>query len=535
MTEKYLTLDNIVNWIDEWAVNHQVYSETELIVFAEGLNEKIGQMNFKASNGGVAIGYAGVIGDRGGNSGVFKTVEKLVEGSNGHYSFINYCAENIQNNSKFEKALKNAILKEHIPRIMGGRWIDDGNRLRTSFGNALSINDFVSDNYMLKNARGKVQLIITDKARFDSVLNVTELERLLTMDEVTHINDIPKAELIKMDSLSRFKMLKEQSVLGLINAKVFENTDGVEILSLEGTKFKSLYPGKMPEGFTESRLYLTDYSDLYYDVEGRMLGAFTSDKAPTNAAYTFKASELEVYTKFGLEFTTVTPLEKMANLNIDKLTIRKLDFEEITNTGADSTRYLMASRNTLSLNDLVSNKCLLDSIQGEVHLIISDKELYDSSLHSAKIEQLLNTDKVSHINGVQKTELQKMGSEKRFNMLKEQSVLGLNNASVYVNSEGVKILSLEGTTFQPTNTGNIPSGYKTCGKYLTDQSELFYDGNGNLLGVFTSDKAPEKAVLSVNIGEFKDFACDADVSIEFGAEYENFTPIEKMQAKQIDY
>jgi hypothetical protein len=141
-------------------------------------------------------------------------------------------AENIQNQPDFVLALRKAV-GVYEPIIMGGEWTADNTRLRTSVGDALSINDFVSDNYMLNNACGDVQLIITDKARLDSVLNVTELERLLTMDAVTHINGIPKADLQNMDSITRFNMLKEQSVLGLSNAKVFVNAEGIKILSTE--------------------------------------------------------------------------------------------------------------------------------------------------------------------------------------------------------------------------------------------------------------------------------------------------------------
>jgi hypothetical protein len=56
MAETYLTTSDIVNWIDEWHSNHPTYTETDVSAFAEELNGKIGQMDFRASNGGVAIG-----------------------------------------------------------------------------------------------------------------------------------------------------------------------------------------------------------------------------------------------------------------------------------------------------------------------------------------------------------------------------------------------------------------------------------------------------------------------------------------------
>lgn len=59
MEGTYLTTSEIVNWIDEWRLAHSSYMDTDVAAFAEDLIGKIGQMDFNASNGGAAIGYAG--------------------------------------------------------------------------------------------------------------------------------------------------------------------------------------------------------------------------------------------------------------------------------------------------------------------------------------------------------------------------------------------------------------------------------------------------------------------------------------------
>ena len=89
MGKTYMTISDIVNWIDEWHLNHPTYTEANVADFAQSLNQQIGQMDFRASNGGTAIGYAGVIGDGGGKSGIFQTVNEIVEASDNKYSFIN--------------------------------------------------------------------------------------------------------------------------------------------------------------------------------------------------------------------------------------------------------------------------------------------------------------------------------------------------------------------------------------------------------------------------------------------------------------
>lgn len=52
-------------------VTHPTCMDTDVTNFAKELFGKIGQMNFSASNGGVAIGYAGAFGE---GTGVFQTV-----------------------------------------------------------------------------------------------------------------------------------------------------------------------------------------------------------------------------------------------------------------------------------------------------------------------------------------------------------------------------------------------------------------------------------------------------------------------------
>ena len=139
-----------------------------------------------------------------------------------------------------DDALKEAVGEKNASDIIGGAWNGDI-RSKYSFGDTLSLNDLVSDNFMLNNAKGDVYLIIADNARIDSTLNVTEIERLLKMEDVKSINGIEKSKLLSMTSTDRFNILKEQSVIDIMDAKVYRNTDGFEILSFEGTKYESIF------------------------------------------------------------------------------------------------------------------------------------------------------------------------------------------------------------------------------------------------------------------------------------------------------
>lgn len=193
-------------WINNWASNNPHPQLDDISLFAKNLNEQIAKMDFKVSNGGTVIGYAGKTSGNDGKTAIFHTVESTVKNNGGNLCFINNSAENILNNEEFKKSLKAAV-NDYYDDIIGGKW-DGDIRSKYSFGDNLSLNDFVSDNFMLNNAKGNVILLITDNARYDSTLNVTELERLMMMDDVTHINGISKGELLLMNPQERFEFLK---------------------------------------------------------------------------------------------------------------------------------------------------------------------------------------------------------------------------------------------------------------------------------------------------------------------------------------
>lgn len=58
-----------------------------------------------------------------------------------------------------------------------------------------------------------------------------------------------------MSSTERFNLLKEQSVIDLMNAKVYRGADGTEILSFEGTKFESMFQTSIPSDYTDVGRY----------------------------------------------------------------------------------------------------------------------------------------------------------------------------------------------------------------------------------------------------------------------------------------
>jgi hypothetical protein len=135
MDNNYLNTDDIINWINEWSINNPEPSKSDIEQFARALNEKMLKLDYKVSNGGTVIGYAGKLDD--GGTGIFKTVEDLTKNSDGAYCFINNSADNILNSKEFNTALHKAVGDAYFNDIVGGAW-DGNNRSKYSFGDTLS-------------------------------------------------------------------------------------------------------------------------------------------------------------------------------------------------------------------------------------------------------------------------------------------------------------------------------------------------------------------------------------------------------------
>ena len=74
------TIEDIIEWIE----NYDSPSEN-IEKFTAELIQMISDMDYTASNGGAAVGYAGLIGySKDVKSAIYRTVENLISNSNGN-------------------------------------------------------------------------------------------------------------------------------------------------------------------------------------------------------------------------------------------------------------------------------------------------------------------------------------------------------------------------------------------------------------------------------------------------------------------
>lgn len=119
MADEYLTKSDIIDWIEDWTNKNPNATKADIVKFAEKLNEQMLKLDYKVPNGGIVIGYAGRIG-QDYKTGIFNTIDNIVQNSNGQFCFINNSAENILNDQKFNDALKEAVGEKNASDIIGG-------------------------------------------------------------------------------------------------------------------------------------------------------------------------------------------------------------------------------------------------------------------------------------------------------------------------------------------------------------------------------------------------------------------------------
>ncbi len=170
-------------------------------------------MDFRAANGGAAVAYSGWLGDEAGvQSQYFRSAAYLSKHSEGAYSFINDSAENILNDDDFKYSLAQKIGRREAIRLFNG---DDSGSIRSrySYGDNLSLNDLVSENYMRANARGDMLVLMGTQVPQDNVLAQTELPLLIhELPAVTAINGIPVAKLRQMTPEQAFEAVQTASL-----------------------------------------------------------------------------------------------------------------------------------------------------------------------------------------------------------------------------------------------------------------------------------------------------------------------------------
>ena len=244
------TIEDIIEWIENYD-----NPSRNIEKFAYELGEMLKDMDYTASNGGAAVGYAGATGNYDGiNTGIYLTVDNVASGSKGEYSFVNN-GVNILNNDEFIQTLRDAV-GEDVNRIMEGTW-DNGTRSKYSFGDAVALNDIVSENFMATNARGDVLLLIEESATANSVLAMTEIPCMLDNPNVTHILGIAKENFNGLTYEEVFQVLKEKSLAMQSEATIYRgtmiNASGnevtVELLSLENTQYADIFNVNIPDGF----------------------------------------------------------------------------------------------------------------------------------------------------------------------------------------------------------------------------------------------------------------------------------------------
>ncbi len=219
---KYNTIDDIVNFIDEYYVKsgrQELIKEAEIAEFIKQLQQEIAKMNFSLPEGTTVIAYTGTYND----VKLYTTAEAVTQTMGDGARYIsNLPAGKLLNDVGFKKAMIKLVGEENIPKIISGytdgTWSQRIGNGSCGYGeNLLSLDDFVSKKLMGETVGANSNLIVLAPAGIDGakVFGVTELDEIFQNDTFKTINGIPKAQL---QAIYNSKLAGIQAVYDILTA-----------------------------------------------------------------------------------------------------------------------------------------------------------------------------------------------------------------------------------------------------------------------------------------------------------------------------
>ncbi|HAU84669.1 MAG TPA: hypothetical protein DCW90_03930, partial [Lachnospiraceae bacterium] len=189
-------IEEILDWLDSYRSKNGIagagqMTDSQLNKFIGELQEKIGELDFKGKAGTELIPYSGCYD----YTPAYQIADAMTKG--GGYSYIsNYEAGQLLNNGDFQKGLQNVVGGADAGKI-SDTIINGKNWGKTSYGNYLSLNDFVSEKVMLGATSGNVDPLLfnTDTGK---VFFRTELDAILENKNIRTIWGVDKARVADM-------------------------------------------------------------------------------------------------------------------------------------------------------------------------------------------------------------------------------------------------------------------------------------------------------------------------------------------------
>lgn len=550
---------DIITWVESQVVD--ISNEQNIINFVSDLQNKIGELNFNLPDGTKAIGYAGSTNSIEG-TGIYKTIDIFTQNSNGEYGFINNVADNILNYKYKDSvgiehslwdAMEQTVGIDNTRVIFGGSNAT-GSRSPECFSGIKCLNDFVSEQYFLHNGSGDVTFLFTDTAMSDSTAALTEIEVLLKKDSVTHINGFEKSVLANMSSTECFNLLKEQSVIDLMNAKVYRGADGTEILSFEGTKFESMFQTSIPSDYTDvgryaERAFISDselfskYSFLNDSISQSVLDEFRIGE------YRLKATGVDTLTNATVYFDVngrVVSVGNSVSSSVFETTVG--DISQFTPDAELSN--ICSDFNKLSdLEKIQLGQLELDSRNYNVSKIKDSFSQYPSDIAS-KVKIYYNEKGVvvgidtSSITG---TTAMSKPSDAIFETSVYDNTLFMHDDTIGLlcpqygalnDFEKMQLKQLE-LDSNMTDTSKMQNAFAQYSSDAVDKIKVYYNADGSVAGIDISSiksgtaamNKPSTSVFEATIGETRSFLSDTDMAGKY-SDYDSMSNLDKLRARK---
>lgn len=493
-------MDELLKFLNEWIEKNGTINATDtdaLKKFMTGLGSKIDSLSITPPTGSnKLILYGGWNGD----VPMWQIAEGAANSGQGYYFISQTEAGSLLNND----ILKNKINKicdydkDLYDKIFGNPV--NGNRNAYVVDGELSINDRVSKR-LAQNASGNVTIWAPD-CPTNKVLSDTELRSVLTNDNITSINGIPKETFI--DTYKKISGGSFESNPSKLNQNILDQV------------FTEIKKTRTPEYF--------DNVKTFYNVDGMVIGVDTSEFVGGKGSIRPSDSIFETTLGEKRQFKSSSELFKICSNYNELSDLEKIQLGQLE---LDSRNYNVSKiKDSFSQysSDVTSKLKIYYNEKGKV-VGIDTSSITGTTAMSKPSDAIFETNVYDN------------------KLFMADDTIGLlcPQYGTLSDLEKMQLKQFELDSHK-ADTSKMQNAFSQYSSDAVDKIKVYYNTDGSIAGIDLSSvkggtamERPNSSMFETTIGETKQFKSDVEMAkLSSNGDYSKLTNFEKMQLQQFE-